>query len=182
MNTVRVVLVLIAGTVMALNAQAIREGYAEPQYVNSFYGLDTGGGLIELERQMVTFRSKMKAFPGYASVKLTTQFKPGRSPVRLPSNAQFIVRGRSPVDPVFRYELHPLKGSKDHREFVLTQSHGSIVGGGSTGPDEGAVPLRFEEYGTNSYRITPAQPLAPGEYALATRGRVSELFCFGVDQ
>jgi len=34
----------------------------------------------------------------------------------------------------------------------------------------------------NSYRIVPEHPLAPGEYALAFRGMVTEIYCFGVDQ
>jgi hypothetical protein len=139
--------------------------------------------LIELEPQTVTFRSKVRALPGYASVKMTTEFKPGRSPVRLAAIAQFVVCGRAPIDPLSRFELRALKGSKDHREFVMTQGHGSILGGSATSnPDEGAVAIRFEEYGTNSYRITLDKPLAAGEYALAVRGLVSDLYCFGVDR
>ncbi len=155
---------------------------AEPQYLNSFYALDGNGKLIELERQTVTFRAKTKMLPGYASVKMTTEFKPGHSPVRLAGTAQFIVRGRAPIDPLSRFELRALKASKDHRDFVMTQGHGSVFGASATSnPEEGAVAIRFEEYGASSYRITPVQPLAPGEYALAMRGLVSELYCFGVD-
>lgn len=167
-----------------LNAQELRSApVAEPQYINSFLTVDANGKLIDLERQTVTFKTKMKVLPGYASVKMTTQFKPGLSSVRLPATAQFIVRGRTVIDPVSRFELRALKGSKDHREFVMTQGHGSILGGSATSnPSEGAVPIRFEEYGTSSYRITPAQPLEPGEYALAVRGLVTELYCFGVDR
>jgi hypothetical protein len=114
---------------------------------------------------------------------MTTEFKPGRSPVRLASTAQFIVRGRTPIDPLSRFELRALKGPKDHREFVMTQSHGSVFGGSATSnPEEGGVAIRFEEYGAASYRITPDKPLAPGEYAFAVRGLVSELCCFGVDR
>ncbi len=166
-----------------LKAQEIRSTpIAEPQYINSFYAVDTSGKLIELERQTVTFKTKMKVLPGYASVKMTTQFKPGQSSVRLPADSKFIVRGRAPIDPVSRFELRTLKGSKDHREFVMTQGHGSVFGGSATSnPSEGAVGIRFEEYGASSYRITPDKPLTPGEYALAMRGLVSELYCFGVD-
>jgi hypothetical protein len=156
---------------------------AEPQYINSFYAVDANGKLVELEHETVTFRAKTKVLPGYASVKMTTQFKPGRSSVRIAATAQFIVRGRAPIDPLSRFELRALKGSKDHREFVMTQGHGSVFGGSATSsPDEGAVAIRFEEYGANSYRITPDRPLAPGEYALAVRGLVSELYSFGVDR
>ncbi len=170
-------------TVGTLKAQEIRSTpIAEPKYLNSFYAVDPDGKLIELERETVTFKTKVKALPGYASVKMTTQFKPGVSSVRLAATAQFIVRGRAPIDPVSRFELRALKGSKDHREFVMIQGHGSVFGGSATSnPSEGAVAIRFEEYGANSYRITPDKPLAAGEYALAVRGLVSELYCFGVD-
>ena len=156
---------------------------AEPQYINSFYGVDANGKLIDLERQTVTFHTKTRLLPGYASVKMTTEFKPGRSPVRIAAAAQFVVRGRASIDPLSRFELRALKGSKDHREFVMSQGHGTILGGSATSnPEEGAVAIRFEEYGANSYRMTPDKPLAPGEYALAMRGLVSELYCFGVDR
>jgi hypothetical protein len=156
---------------------------AEPQYINSFYSTDSGGKLIELERDTITFHAKSKVLPGYASVKMESEFKPAHASVRLPSTAQFIVRGRSAINPASIYELRVLKTSKDRRDYVMTQSHGSVFGGSSTSNvDEGAVPIRFEEYGTNSYRIVPEHPLAPGEYALAFRGMVTEIYCFGVDQ
>ncbi len=110
--------------------------------------------LIELERETVTFHAKTKALPGYASVKMTTEIKSDRSPVRVPSDARFVVRGRAPIDPLSRYELRLLKSSKSHREFVLTTAHGTVFTGGSTSNmDEGAVAIHFEEYGTASYRI-----------------------------
>jgi len=172
-----------AGLVVSLNGYAAEDNVVtEPQYLNSFFGLDPNGKLIELERTRVTFHAKTKALPGYYSVKMTTEFKPGSSPIRLPANVQFVVRGRSELDPASRFELRMLKASKSHREFVMTQGRGSVFGGGSrTNLDEGAIPLSFEEYGSNSYRLTATGPLAPGEYALAVRGMVSELYCFGVD-
>jgi len=155
----------------------------EPQYLNNFYGVGADGRLIELERVAVTFHAKTRALPGYATVKMTTQFKPGVSSVRLPSAVQFVVRGRAGgINPVSRFELRLLQHSKAHREFVMMRGHGSIIGGAATSNlDEGAVPLRFEEHGAASYRITPTKALSPGEYALAVRGMASELYCFGVD-
>jgi hypothetical protein len=171
-------------TVGPLNAQnEPKPPVAEPQYINSFYAADISGTLIQLERETVTFHSKVTALPGYASVKMITEFKPGHSPVRMAATVQFIVRGRTSIDPLSRFELRVLKVSKDHREFVMTQGHGSVFGGSATSnPEEGAVSIRFEEYGANSYRITPDKPLPPGEYALSVKGLVSELYCFGVDQ
>jgi hypothetical protein len=142
--------------------------------------LTPNGNLIDLEYRNVVLRPKSWAVPGYASIKTVADFDPGQSSIRLPSSAQFVVRGRTDVNPATIYELRLLKSSKSHREFVMSQAHGSIVGG-AVNPEEGAVPIRFEEYGTSSFRIIPQQPLAPGEYALVVRGRYSQLYCFGVD-
>ena len=58
-----------------------------------------------------------------------------------------------------------------------------MLGGSATSKlSDGALPIRFEEYGGTSYRITPEQPFAPGEYALLLRGVVNDLYCFGVDR
>lgn len=174
-------LVTMAMATGTLQAQNKPDAYvAEPQYINSFYALTPNGNLIELEFKTVAFRPKAWAVPGYASFKTVADLKPSQSPVRLPASAQFVVRGRVDVDPATVYELRLLKGSKSHREFVMSQAHGSIVGG-AVNPEEGAIPIRFEEYGNSSFRIVPAQPLAPGEYALMMRGRYFQLFCFGVD-
>jgi hypothetical protein len=172
----------LTGTLKAQNNPA--PSVAEPQYIDSFHAVDKNGKLTELEHQTVTaFHSKIRALPGYTTVKVLAEFKPSHASVRLPAGAQFVVRGRSPVDPSSRYELRLLKVSKDHREILMTQGHGTIVGGSATSNlNEGALPIRFEEYGANSYRITPNQPLPPGEYALALHGVVTELYCFGVDR
>jgi len=165
----------------------------EPQYAGRFCALDANGQLLALEHTTVTFHAKAKALPGHASVTMTTQFKPAHSPVRLGATAQFIVRGRGSGDPQSRFELRAVKSSNGHREFVVTTAPGSDSDdSAASNLSEGEVAIRFEEYGSDSYRITSVQPLPPGEYALATRGLVSvktrvplgssELYCFGVDQ
>jgi hypothetical protein len=155
----------------------------EPQYINTFFVLDASGKLNSLDHETVTtFRSKVRALPGYATVKSLAEFKPAHASVRLPASAQFVVRGRSSIDPSSIFELRSLKVSKDHREIVMTKAHGTVVGGAATSTlDEGAMPIKFENYGSDSYRITPEQPLVPGEYALSIRGVVTELYCFGVN-
>jgi hypothetical protein len=173
---------MFAGT-ETVRAQNAQDAVAEPQYINSFSGVDSTGKLIELEHNTVTFHAKTRMLPGYASVKMVAEFKPGRASVRVPATGQFIVRGRSAVDPTSLYQLRELKSFKDRREIAITQGHGSVFGGGATSSmDEGAIPIRFEVYGASSYRITPEHPLPPGEYALALRGMVSDLYCFGVDR
>jgi hypothetical protein len=176
-----VVAVTETGTLKAQNTPGAP--VAEPQYINTFSSIDVSVKLIDLEPATVTFYAKTKVFPGYATVKMVAEFKPGRSSVRVLPGARFVVRGRSPLDPASRYELRVLKSSKDHREIVITQGHGSVFGGGATsGMDEGLLPIRFEEYGVSSYRVIPEHPLPPGEYALGMRGMGTELYCFGVDR
>lgn len=64
----------------------------------------------------------------------------------------------------------------------LSTRHGTILGGSATSKlDQGAVPIKFEEYGENSYRISTLEPLSPGEYSLAVRGVATDLYCFEVD-
>jgi hypothetical protein len=164
-------------------SQSNQAQVAEPQYVNSFSALDSTGKLIELEHQNVTkFHSKVKPLPGYASVKMSAEFKPAHSSVRLPAVSKFVVLGRSSLDPASLYELRVLKFTKDHREILMSQAHGTVFGASSTSNlSDGAIPIRFEEYGTSSYRISTQQPLPPGEYALAIRGAFTDLYCFGVD-
>jgi len=167
----------------------------EPPYAGGFYALDGNGELLDLEHTTVTFHAKAKVLPGpgHASVNMTTQFKPAHSPVRLGGTTQFVVRGRGSSDPLSRFELRVLKSSNGHREFIVTTAHGTDSDdSAASNLEEGEVAIRFEDYGSNSYRITPVEPLPPGEYALATRGLVSvkarvqlgrsELYCFGIDQ
>jgi hypothetical protein len=168
---------LFALIAFSLSAQSVEE----PQYIDTFCALD-GGKLIGLERQTVTFHGKSKVLPGYASFAMTTEVKPGQSPVRLGQAVRFIVRGRSEIDPASRFELRMLKSYKKHRDLELANAHGSIFGAVATSAQEkGSIPIRFEEYGQASYRITPEHALAPGEYALQVRGFISTVYCFGVD-
>lgn len=172
-------LILCFGNLLATTSQQV----AEPQYINSFSAVDASGKLIDLELQNATkFHAKSKPMPGYSAMKATAEFKPAHSSIRLPANAQFVVFGRTAIDPATLYELRMLKFTKDHREILTATAHGTPFSGSATSNvDDGAVPVRFEDYGSSSYKIAPQQPLAPGEYALSFRGSVSELYCFGVD-
>ena len=152
----------------------------EPQYLDAFYAAGTNGHLVELERQTIAFRSHMKLLPGYGSFTMNGEVRPGQSPVRLGATPQFVILGRAPIDPSLRFELRSLKASKRTRELVIARGHGTVFGAASS-TEDGAIPLRFENYGDASYRITPTQALTPGEYALETRGVIATIYCFGVD-
>jgi hypothetical protein len=116
-------------------------------------------------------------------VKTLVEFEPGSSSARLNVDSpHFIIRGRAPIDPSSRYELRSVKSSKKRRQFEMLRGHGTLLGGSASSTlDNNAVPLRFEDYGLNSYSITPEHPLATGEYAFSLRGVASDLYCFGID-
>ncbi len=96
---------------------------AEPQFYNSFFALAPNGKLVELDHQKVTtFHAKTKPLPGYASVKVSAEFKPAHAQTRLPSGVQFVVKGRLAIDPSSLYELRSLKVKKDHREILMNPS------------------------------------------------------------
>lgn len=65
------------------------------------------------------------------------------------------------------------------------EAHVGTVGGrsGQSGKSRDAVPFRSEAEGAGVFRVTPSQPLAPGEYAFyfAARGPGGQLWDFGVD-
>ena len=139
-----VTMAMATGTLKSQNNPNAYAQVVEPQYINSFYALTPNGNFIDLEYKNVVLHPKSWAVPGYASVKTVADFEPGQSPIRLPASAQFVVRGRTNVNPATIYEPRLLKGSKSHREFVMSQAHGSIVGG-AVNPEEGAILIRFEE-------------------------------------
>jgi len=156
---------------------------AEPQYLNEFYALGADGQLVALEHQNAVFKSHVKSFVAYATVKSEAELTSAHAPIRLSSNVQLVVKGRLPLDPASRFELRPLEVKGKHREIVLTKGHGSIAGASATSSfDEPGIPLHFEEYGEASYRFAPEKPLVPGEYAISVKGAITNLYCFGVDK
>jgi len=47
-------------------------------------------------------------------------------------------------------------------------------------PDTGEFDLTVSKLGDNFFRISPVEPLIPGEYCIAVNF-VSKYFCFGID-
>ena len=168
--------------------QAVRSDVSapEPEFADVFFRLD-GGNLVPLERQTATVRGKAK-FGGYGGIKVASEFKPEKSPVRFKSREQlqFVVRSFaasvSTVDPATLYSLRALTKNGDKRELVMTESHGPLgLGGATSNLAEGVLPVKFEKFGEHSLKIVPGTALPPGEYALSRRAGMMDLFCFGVD-
>jgi hypothetical protein len=155
---------------------------SEPRYVNTFYALDSSGKLIDLEHKTATLHAKTKALPGYATVKMLAEITPAQSPVRLEGSAQFVVKGRSSVDPASLYVLRMLKRTKSRREIEMSSGHGTLLGATHSIAEEKIIPLRFHDYGQMSYRIEPESSLEPGEYGFSLRGIAMDFFCFSVNR
>jgi len=148
----------------------------------------SAGKLVALERQTSTIRGKAK-FGGYGGIKVASEFKPGKSPVRFKQGErpQFVVRAFaadvSTFDPNTLYVLRTLKKKGDKRELIMLESHGPLALGGTTSNlGEGVLPVAFEKFGEHSLRVVSEKPLLPGEYALSRRAGMMDLFCFGIDE
>jgi hypothetical protein len=157
----------------------------EPQYLNTFMAV-AGDKAINLERQTVTIKAKVK-FGGFGGAKATSEFKPGKSPVRFHAGEpiSFVVRSAAAgttIDPNTLYVLRVLKSKSHSRELTMMDSHGPFaMAGVSANLAEGVIPIQFEPFGEYSLKASPVNPLAPGEYAFSFRNGLLDLFCFGVD-
>ena len=159
----------------------------EPEYLSQPHYLDpTSGALTPLEKQGAVMKVGMN---WVGDMKGAYQVKGGKSPVRLASNQkiEFVVRVASlHVDPSSVVQLVLLKAKGSKRELVAMK--GGLFGDMTLNSHAGAVDLNASKYGESSLKITPVQPLAPGEYALKAPDATgigsaqSEIFyCFGVD-
>ena len=83
------------------------------------------------------------------------------------------------IDPESLVNLEVLKVSKDHREVVTAKS-GSMGWNSKSTSGESTRPLNFSKYGERSLKLSPAQPLGPGEYVITTKLEQSA-FLFGID-
>jgi hypothetical protein len=110
------------------------------------------------------------SFKGTAS---TVRFKAGQ-------DIQFVVRlNATGIDPDTLVNLDVLKVSKDHREVVIAKA-GSMGMNSKSTSGESERPLNFSKYGEQSLKLSPAEPLGPGEYVITTKLGQSA-FLFGID-
>jgi hypothetical protein len=119
---------------------------------------------------------------GYGGAKTSIIFKGPASPVRFKAgqDIQFVVRLNAPgVDPESLVNLDILKVSKDHREVVIAKA-GSMGMNGRSTSGESLRSLNFAKYGEHSLKLSPVEPLAPGEYMIITKLGQSA-FLFGID-
>jgi hypothetical protein len=160
----------------------------EPEYIGVIFYLDPSNALSPLERQKTKMEVKTKAW-GYGGMKMGNAYKGSQSPVRFKAgqDIQFIVRGRvashggmEPPPPETLVSLKALKVSKDERMSAVMEM--KVMGFGSKAQDT-SRPLVFTNYGEQSYRVSPAEPLEPGEYVMSWGAGLGGNgdFLFGID-
>jgi hypothetical protein len=156
----------------------------EPQYTNSFYYLDSAGTPQPLEREPVGVSSKIHAL-GFGGASASYQILGEHSSVRFPvgSPLQIIVKLENhDADPATQVLLYSLQNEHGKRQLLISRVHYGGLGQKSD-LQASQLPMVFSRYGQGSVRITPANPLPPGEYAFSmqTQGVQPLAFCSGVD-
>lgn len=137
----------------------------EPDYLSVFYYLPASGLPVELERQIPTETVK--------GGKIQFSILGEHSPVRIPASnsIEFVVRVAETLKTaVPTLQLFRLASERGIREFFAPRS--TNIGRG--------IKLSAEPYGSSSLKVSPVQPLAPGEYCLSRTTTVPG-FCFGID-
>jgi hypothetical protein len=153
----------------------------EPEYDFVYQYLDQANGSLKaLERQTPSSSFKLK-FMGYGGGKSTYEVKGGKSPVRFKADQkiELVVRGiPATIDPSSVIKLVRFDAKKDKRELIIGKVGALGVGSSTMNPDAGSMPINTTRYGSYSLRISPAEPLGPGEYGVISS---SQFFCFGID-
>ncbi len=178
---------LVPGLILLLNtavlvAQQQAVSVQEPEYANQFALMGPDGKLIPLEQEPLRFETQSKRnfviAPKVTSEEVVPQQK---SPVRAAANAHFVVRLHiGDMDPTTVIKLEKFIVRRKDRELLKTQASAGILPFSNVKSQnkETNIPVTVKKYGTNSFEVTPSQPLPPGEYAFVTSTALS---CFGVD-
>ncbi len=165
-------------TLMAQDAKKVQE----PEYIGVVFSLDQAGALVPLERQQSNAAFKTKA-GGFGGGQSSIVYKGSKSPVRFKAGQaiQFVVRLNAPgVEPDSLVNLDVLKVTKNERAIVTVKVKPMGWGGAKSRKGEDLRPLNFSKYGEQSLKVSPAEPLGPGEYVITTRGG-NGAFLFGID-
>lgn len=160
------------------------DSVSEPEYANSFFLVNGNGSLKPLERQTVAVAGKGRVF-GFGSTGVSYEIQNAQSPVRIEAGAplQIVVKlEKYDVDPANVILLYSLKAAKGKRQLLIS-GMGFMSTHTKSDLNSKQLQMTFEKYGSASLKITPASPLAPGEYAIAVQSHDQQpvAYCFGVD-
>ncbi|MBX3479243.1 MAG: hypothetical protein KF842_02510 [Caulobacter sp.] len=156
----RAFLLTAAGAALATPAFAARKPLVPA------FNARVGDEPLTLEIQVATFKAQTRAF-GYGGADVFYELKGAASPVRVPGGQAISVFSDEPaeIDPQQRIGLFRLATVKATRR--LTTGKVNPLGYGTRNvKNQAAVEFAAVREG-DLWRITPTEPLTPGEYGLA---------------
>ncbi len=144
------------------SADAVHALVPKPDQIGTVYLQASAGNLLELERTQPS---------GHREGGQSWTMPGGRSSFRLnnDSRMQFLVEMPSSVAPS-SFQLYPLETKGNTRRTKASNRNGPPL----------TAPLTTTQVADNTYILTPAAALTPGEYAFSP-GYSNDAFCFGVD-
>lgn len=153
--------------------QAQENKVVEPTAIGIIYWLDpSNGALVQLDRE----NTNIKSSPGFFKSSAKLRVNGVKAAMRLkPSKPEFVMQLANGVDPT-KIKLYLLTVTGGKRETVIL----TVVAFGGAKSELKTLTVDVTKYGQSSYKLTPAQPLAPGEYVLVATDS-TDAYCFGVD-
>jgi hypothetical protein len=139
----------------------------EPEWAEEIFLLKEGQ-LVSLESQRPSTENKLTM----TGAKSTFVYQGQSSTVVVPASAEFTMRYEGAANPTSLVILNHVETGKNNRTIVYSKA--SLVKESS--PNSMGITLTAQRYGAKSVTLTPASPLAPGEYAIRTRWGVTYLF------
>jgi hypothetical protein len=156
----------------------------EPEYNNVPMYLGQDGSLKSLERGTGEIHTSIRAL-GYGGFNGYYIYKGAHSPEQLDADhLAFVVRLKNDGDdPTSAFRLTALESKKEARRVINSKLR--VIGGAKSSIAEHQIPINIVKYGPNSFKITPEQKLAPGEYVFnpginAAAGQTVTGFLFGI--
>jgi len=173
--------VLLGSGVVMLAQQAAAPAVVEPEYANEVELLGSDGKLTPLDRQTPHVEAKSSNYVFKVKMQGRESIPGTQSTVRVGTQPVFVVKAHlGDTDPSTLIHLYKLDIGKNERYYVMSDASATAFSGGkSSMTPQTVVPLTIVKYGESSFKITPAQPLVPGEYVFP--GLAGTAFCFGVD-
>ena len=167
-------LILIGTSIATLhfNVRAQESKLQEPESIGILYWRDpSNNALVPLDRENTATKAS-----GLFVVKAKLRIKGATAKLRLKPDPtpEFIVQLANGVDPN-KIKLYLLKVEGDARTTVVATV--TAFGGKA---ELQTLSVDVKKYGQNSYKLTPAQPLAQGEYAFNAVDS-PDAFCFRIE-
>lgn len=152
---------------------------------STLYYLDSHAQLVPLESEIVRRKTDYRAL-GFAGGSIVYFVDGEKSPVRLTTGKPvFVVRLKQRTDPLEAIQFYRFAVANGSR--ILPVETFTPLGGVSKFTlNTGTVDFNAAVYGASSFKLTPVEALAPGEYCLVIKPTnqwpsKSPGFCFRIE-